>query len=227
MDALTKSQEERLFEKYMRFSPSPDPTTAQSTLTPVLEEMFSSTGKLESYDDYVNLDEPDELEDYNLPAQVPLSSSPPDFTSSSPQSYSLGSEDSQTCSTSSHISSDLELGVNGLVQRHLNGSTVELQETSGINDFTQKLHRLLLAVLEERRQLKASSPTLNDVKYQDGLLTDRSNSLVSASSGSSFWNCTLQAHADFAFNPVHSASQIQLGMELTIQTQTTTRVARR
>ncbi|KAF5319386.1 hypothetical protein D9619_008485 [Psilocybe cf. subviscida] len=183
LDTSTTSQEDRLFAKYMRFSPSPDPNKAQGSITALSEETSSPVDELESYNNYEELDDYEETDDDGLSAPLPLSSSPPDLTSSSPQSCSLGSQDSESCSTLTPISSDLDSEANALGRRQLNGSNVELPETSGMNNFAQKLHVRLLAVLEGRQRLKASLPSQNDAGPQDDLLSDHSNFPALASSG--------------------------------------------
>jgi hypothetical protein len=200
LDAFTKSQEDRLFAKYMRFSPTPDPNKAHSTITPLSEESPSPLDELECYNDCDNLNEVDEIEADDPPVQVPLSSSPPNFTSSSPQSCLLGSQDSETSSMLTPISSDLDLEAHALGRPQHNLSNVELPKTSGTDDFPQKLHRLL-AGLEERRRLQASSPE-SDAETQDGILSDCTNSAVSASSGSRFWHSVLRDFTDYLLTSV-------------------------
>ncbi|KAH9475050.1 hypothetical protein JR316_0012153 [Psilocybe cubensis] len=67
---------------------------------------------------------------------VPLSSSPPDFTSSSPRSNSSGEYDSNKTSTSNSSLSNIS-----------SSSPLDLTTTEG---FGQKLHQLLLEALRER-----------------------------------------------------------------------------
>lgn len=99
--------------------------------------LFGSSPSLGSYPTYLqsdpNLSDQEEENDRDAldVANVPMSSSPPDFTSSSP--YSYGSTESEETSTSNSS---------------LSSSPADPSTSEG---FGQKLHQLLLVALKERK----------------------------------------------------------------------------
>ena len=83
----------------------------------------------------------------NLQPEVPLSSSPPDITSSSPQSF--GSRESEKRSSSATSTSSASLS-DYVSPSQKNPSLVDFVPVPSTEGFGQQLHRLLSVVLKER-----------------------------------------------------------------------------
>lgn len=100
-------------------------------------------------DEHESSDLETENDEEFLSSEVPLSSSPPDLTSSSPQSD--GSDTLDDISASSASSSDDYL-VDPVSVSRLNPSSVDLPTGTGLvwTDFGTRLHYLLLIAMKER-----------------------------------------------------------------------------
>jgi hypothetical protein len=92
----------------------------------------------------------------NLQPDVPLSSSPPNITSSSPQSY--GSRESEKGSSSATSASSASLS-DYVSPSQKNPSLVDFEPVPSTEGFGQQLHRLLSITLKER---EIESPSGNN-----------------------------------------------------------------
>jgi hypothetical protein len=122
------------------------PAHSRSSLSPVLACPPSWL-----HDEQENSDLETENDEEFLSSEVPLSSSPPDLTSSSPQSD--GSDTSDDISTSLTSSPDDNL-VDPVSVSRLHSSFVDLPTGAGLvlHDFGTRLQYLLLIALKERQR---------------------------------------------------------------------------
>ncbi|KDR71613.1 hypothetical protein GALMADRAFT_143867 [Galerina marginata CBS 339.88] len=103
--------------------------------------------------------------------EVPLSSSPPDLTSSSPRS--TGSGDLERSWSSSLTSASTDSLLDSVSVSQLNPSLTSLPTGASVDDFGQRLHQLLLIALKERELERLSNQP--SVRTQYSLDKDSTN----------------------------------------------------